>query len=105
MNIGKGIKFVRVAADLRQGDMAKRLEISQNYLSLLENNKAEPSMGLVKKISELFGVPVSYILWEENMPEVGATEEITEKYTRIRGLMHELQQLRITQKIHGEFSG
>ena len=104
MNIGKGLKFVRVAAGLRQGVMAERLEISQNYLSLLENNKAEPSMGLVKKISELFGVPVSYILWEENMPEVGATEEITKKYTRIRGLMQELQQLRITQKINGELS-
>lgn len=102
MNIGKGIKFIRVAADLRQGEMAKSLDISQNYLSLLENNKAEPSMGLVKKISELFGVPASYILWEESMPTVGATEEITAKYTRIRELVRELQQLRITQKAHGE---
>ncbi len=105
MDIGKGIKFVRVAAGLRQGEMAKKLDISQNYLSLLENNKAEPSMGLIKKISELFGVPVSYILWEESMPEVGATEEITEKYSRIRRLFQELHQLNISQKIHGECSG
>ena len=64
MNIGKGIKFVRVAADLRQGEMAKRLEISQNYLSLLENNKATPSIALLKTVSETFGVKVSVILCE-----------------------------------------
>ncbi|MCK4820708.1 helix-turn-helix transcriptional regulator, partial [bacterium] len=44
VNIGKGIKFVRIASGIRQGVMAKRLNISQNYLSLLENNKAEPSV-------------------------------------------------------------
>ena len=102
MNIGKGIKFVRVAAGLRQGEMAKSLEISQNYLSLLENNKAEPSIGLVKRISELFGVPASYILWEESMPELGATEEITAKYARIREESRELQKLRIAENFHGQ---
>ena len=65
MNIGKGIKFVRVAAGIRQGDMAKMLDISQNYLSLLENNKAEPSIALVKKISNTFGVPPGFLFWEE----------------------------------------
>ena len=37
VDMGRSIKFVRVAAGIRQGEMANRLEISQNYLSLLEN--------------------------------------------------------------------
>ena len=98
MNIGKGIRFVRVASGLRQGKMADHLDITQNYLSLLENNKAEPSITLIKKISSTFGVPVSFLLWEEGMPNEGETPEVTEKYEYIRKLVHELQQLRISNK-------
>ena len=98
MNIGKGIKFVRVAAGLRQGDMAKMLDISQNYLSLLENNKAEPSIALVKKISNTFGIPPGFIFWEEARPDEQENPEINEKYEQIKGLVHELQRLRIFQR-------
>jgi len=98
LNIGKGIKFVRIAADLRQSEMAKRLGISQNYLSLLENNKAEPSLELLKRISKEFGVPASFLLWEENMPEVGGTPQSTETYAKIRSLIHQLQELRIGRR-------
>lgn len=99
MNIGKGIKFVRIASGIRQGEMARRLNISQNYLSLLENNKAEPSMGLLKKISETFGVPASFLFWEDAMSLEGETPEVTEKYNRIRSLVHDLQQLRISHRL------
>lgn len=98
MNIGKGIKFVRVASGLRQGEMANLLDISQNYLSLLENNKAEPSITLLKKISKTFGVPASFLFWEDAMPVEGKTPEVMEKYERIRSLVHELQQLRISRQ-------
>jgi len=98
VNIGKGIKFVRIASGIRQGEMAKRLDISQNYLSLLENNKAEPSIALLRKISERFGVPASFLFWEDVMPLEGQTPEVTEKYKRIRSLVHELQQLRVSDR-------
>ncbi|MGB2863942.1 MAG: helix-turn-helix transcriptional regulator [Sedimentisphaerales bacterium] len=98
MDIGKGIKFVRIASGIRQGEMAKRLDISQNYLSLLENNKAEPSIALLRKISDTFGVPASFLFWEEAMPIEGETPEVTDKYNRIRSLVHELQELRIARR-------
>jgi len=101
VNVGKGIKFVRLASGLRQGEMAKRLGISQNYLSLIENSKAEPSMALLRKISETFGIPVTFLLWEEAMPLEGETQEITQKYERIRSLIHELQRLRIARAMEG----
>ncbi len=99
MNIGKGIKFVRVAANLRQSAMAERLQISQNYLSLLENNKADPSVELIRRISEIFGVPGNFLLWEDAMPSEGRTPEISAKYNQIKSLIHELQQLRIARQI------
>jgi transcriptional regulator with XRE-family HTH domain len=103
VNIGKGIKFIRVASDLRQGRVAELLGITQNYLSLLENNKAEPSLALLKKVSEVFCVPMAFLLWEETMPLEGETPEVTERYERIRSLVHELQRLRIARAMeeHG----
>jgi transcriptional regulator with XRE-family HTH domain len=83
VNIGKGIKFVRVAANLRQSEMAERLQISQNYLSLLENNKADPSIELIRRISEVFGVPANFLLWEDAMPSEGHTPEVSAKYNQI----------------------
>jgi transcriptional regulator with XRE-family HTH domain len=77
--------------------VAEILGITQNYLSLLENNKAEPSLALLNKISETFRVPAAFLLWEEAMPLKGETPEITEKYERIRDLVHELQRLRIAR--------
>jgi len=102
VNVGKGIKFVRVASGLKQGEVAQRLGITQNYLSLLENNKAEPSMGLLRRISEAFCVPVAFLVWEDAMPLEGETTEVTEKYERIRNLVHELQRLRIARALEGE---
>lgn len=99
MNIGKGIRFVRVASGLKQGQVAELLGITQNYLSLLENNKAEPSLALLRKISEVFCIPAAFLLWEETMPVEGETPEVTEKYERIRSLAHDLQKLRIVRAV------
>jgi transcriptional regulator with XRE-family HTH domain len=101
VNIGKGIRFVRVASGLKQGQVAERLGITQNYLSLLENNKAQPSMDLLRKISEVFRIPAAFLLWEDSMPSAGETPEVTQKYERIRSLIHELQRLRIARAIEG----
>ncbi len=98
MNIGKGLKFVRVAAELQQKEMAERLGISQNYLSLLENNKAEPSVTLLRKVAEVFQVPASFLLWEEHASTESADPEINERYAKLQQLIHELQQLRIKNK-------
>lgn len=98
MNIGKGLRFIRVAAALQQKDMAQRLGISQNYLSLLENNKAEPSLSLLRRVSEQFGVPTSFLLWEEHADAKSEDPEVAKRYERLRQLVHELQQMRIDRK-------
>lgn len=102
MDIGKGIKFIRLASGLKQGKMAKMLGISQNYLSLLENNHAEPSISLLKKISKVFSIPASFLFLEEFMPIEGDSAEISEKYNHIRSLIYELQKLRITNSLQNQ---
>jgi len=97
VNIGRSIKFVRVAAGIKQGEMAKRLEISQNYLSLLENNRAEPSLSLLKKMSAEFNVPVNFLLLESSVEFESENPEANSLLKRLQELIHQLQDARIKE--------
>lgn len=97
MNIGRSIKFVRVAAGIKQGAMAKRLDISQNYLSLLENNKAEPSLPLLRRISSEFRVPVSFLLLESTVEFEAEEPQADALLKQLQTLIHQLQRARIAE--------
>jgi len=64
MSVGKNIKLFRINANLKQKELAKELGIKDSYLSLLENEKKEPSLSLLKKISEVLNVPIAMFFWE-----------------------------------------
>lgn len=63
MQLGKTIKLLRIKAGIKQKDLAKKLQISSNYLSLVENDKREPSISLIERIAKALDVPISYIFW------------------------------------------
>jgi putative transcriptional regulator len=48
------IKEMRNKKGLKQYEAAKKLNISKDYLSALENNKKTPSLNLIYKMSELY---------------------------------------------------
>lgn len=98
MDIGRSIKFVRVAAGIRQNEMAKRIGISQNYLSLLENNKSEPSLSLLRRISEEFGVPMSFLFLEGEMDYESDDTKAHDLLQEIKSLVHTLQRSRIARR-------
>lgn len=62
MNIGKGFRIARVMKDVNQGEAAKGLNISANYLSLIETGDRTPSMKLLKKAQTYYGVAMSILL-------------------------------------------
>jgi len=73
VNTGQTLKMLRVAANLKQGVLAKDLNITPNYLSLIENGKKEPSLTFLKNFSKRMGVSLGYLLWlaleDGNLPE------------------------------------
>jgi len=97
VDIGRSIRFVRVAAGIRQGEMAKRLDISQNYLSLLENSKAEPSLALLRRISAEFNVPMSFLFLESTADFESDEPEMHALLQELQELIHKLQRSRITE--------
>lgn len=61
--IGKALKLIRQYHNKSQKDMAQILNISNSYLSEIENNKKSVSFELLSKYSETFSIPMSSILF------------------------------------------
>ena len=60
MKIGIIIKNIRKSKRIKQKDLATKLGISNAYLSSIENDKKEPSLGLTKDLATNLGVPLYY---------------------------------------------
>ncbi len=68
MNLGTAIRTVRAAKGVRQRELARKLDVTPNYLSLLEHNKREPSISFLKRLASELSVPVSIFFAQDDMP-------------------------------------
>ena len=65
MTVGKNIKLFRTVVGLKQKELADKIDVKGSYLSTIENEKKEPSLSLLKKISEALNIPISMFFWED----------------------------------------
>lgn len=66
MTIGNAIKLIRTARGMRQRDLAGELQVSPNYLSMLEADRRLPSIGFLRKLASRLQVPAGlFLLWTE----------------------------------------
>ncbi|APS30906.1 helix-turn-helix domain-containing protein [Pectobacterium brasiliense] len=63
MNIGQAIKLCRTRRGISQTDLANKAECSVSYLSMLENNKRDPTLSTLTKIATALKLPVSIIFF------------------------------------------
>lgn len=68
MGIGNNIKKVRTDNNLTQEEFAKRLGVTFSAISQWETNRAAPRMGMVQKISDLFGVSKADLIADDATP-------------------------------------
>jgi transcriptional regulator with XRE-family HTH domain len=72
--LSEALRLIRVFHDLKQQELADKLEISKSHLSEIESGKKSPSIDLVHKYSSVFGIPASSILFfGENIDSGKAT--------------------------------
>ena len=73
MKLGNSIKTFRKNRSLTQSQLAEMCEISTTYLSLIESEKKEPSLPLVKVIAERLNIPLPILIFSaitnEDIPE------------------------------------
>ncbi len=83
--IGDILKRLRTIYGYKANEMSTTLGISSSYLSELENNKKQPSLEILRKYSDIYGIKLSsLILLSENLDEA---EKENQGDTFIRNLM------------------
>lgn len=55
LSLGKAIRAIRLSEGYKQGDFAKKLHVTQSYLSDLENDRKEVSPQKAAKFARLLG--------------------------------------------------
>ncbi len=83
MSVGKTIKIFRASRGLKQKDLADSIKIKVQYLSAIENEKREPSLSLLRRISEFFKIPISLFFWDKEESDSGEDSSSLEKIKKL----------------------
>lgn len=75
MTLGVAIKRLRAAAGWSQKEFAGELEISPSYLSLIEADKREPTIPLLRRMAGKLGVPAVILFAAALEPRTAAEGE------------------------------
>ncbi len=63
MNIGISIKTIRKNKGLNQAQLADLCGITVTYLSLIENDKKDPTLSLLRTIANSLNIPLPILLF------------------------------------------
>jgi len=75
MNVGQAIRLCRTQRGASQSAIASRANCSVSYLSMLENNKRDPTLSTVAKIAKALHVPVGLLfVLAADQKELGAID-------------------------------
>lgn len=66
-SLGDTIKKLRKEHNMTQTDLANKLNITKSNVSKYENNVVDPSLEVLKTMSDLFNVSVDYLLGRTNV--------------------------------------
>lgn len=60
--MGEALRLLRIFNGYKSAEIAKKLEISQSYVSEIENNKKQPTMEILGRYAKLFDMKKSTLL-------------------------------------------
>ena len=65
--LGKRLKIARIERGLSQAEISKKVGISVNYVSLIENGKKFPSLRTLANLAEHLGVSTASLLDDDQL--------------------------------------
>jgi len=93
--IGKTIKFLRIAKGIKQAELAEKLSVTTNYISLVENDKREPSLSFLKELSVALDIPVGLLFLDLDMSKKEVSPQERDVLMKMRDLMLQLEIIRL----------
>lgn len=82
MNIGENIKKYRTFRNFTRKDLATKLQVSESTISRYENNKREPNMETLKKISEILEIPPTFLMDDDTLNSY-MTDKLNERLKKV----------------------
>jgi len=61
-SLGKALKKARIDTGISQRELARRTGLRQSHLSLIENDRHDPSATIVRTLAQALGVSSDYLL-------------------------------------------
>ena len=83
MTLGNAIKLIRTARGISQRELAPKLKISANYLSLIESDKRDPSLAFLKRLAAELKVPLAMLFMFQGEPLPGVHANDMEELKRV----------------------
>ena len=65
MSFGTELQKARIDKGWKQKQLREALGLDKRQMSLLEHDKRDPRLGLVRHIAEVLGVPIAQLVREE----------------------------------------
>ena len=78
------LKFFRIKENLRQEDLAEKVDLSDKYISDLERAKFSPSLETIKKLAHALNISVDILLKEDKNLKICITRIDEKTGTRKR---------------------
>ncbi len=93
------MKLIRTAMGVKQRTLATQLNVSANYLSLLEAGKREPSISFLRALARELKVPIGmFFLWQD--PQVLSVQK-SDQLRELRDLIVHMQAMSISGQRKG----
>ncbi|WP_435307225.1 helix-turn-helix domain-containing protein [Pseudoxanthomonas sp. LjRoot125] len=78
MNVGRAIRLCRTKRGASQGAVARQASCSVSYLSMLENNKRDPTLSTLIRVAQALQVPVGLLFFlASEQEDLGPIDEKT----------------------------
>jgi transcriptional regulator with XRE-family HTH domain len=64
MRVGKTIRKLRIEQGLSQNDLAREAKLTSSFISLVENDRRQPSLLVIERIARALRTPEEVIFWD-----------------------------------------
>ena len=91
--LNENIKKLRVAQGLNQVEFAKILSVTKQCVSNWENDNVVPSIDMLCKIADFFGVSTDYLLGRSERRVVEVSNLTDEQISHITSIVNDLGKL------------
>lgn len=91
MTLNENIKYLRLARNLTQVDLAKALGVTKQSVSNWENDNIQPSIDMLIRVADFFSVSTDSILGLENRKYIEITGLTDRQIAHIAAIIDDIR--------------